>query len=86
MFCVLSQNYQHCLKKKKQTNKNKQKQNKNKNKKHKTKTKTKTKQTNKQTIIICILRKIAHRTKNDIEILVGQAVFTLWIKTVKILF
>ena len=35
---------------------------------------------------ICILKQIVQGTQNDMEILVGQAVFKLWIKTVKILF
>ena len=35
---------------------------------------------------ICISMQIVQGTKHGIEILVGQAVFKLWIKTVKILF
>ena len=30
--------------------------------------------------------KLSKELKNDIEILIGQAVFKLWIKTVKIMF
>ena len=34
----------------------------------------------------CILKKFSKELKNDIEILVDQVVFKLWIKIVKILF
>ena len=37
-------------------------------------------------IYMCNLTKILRKTQNGIEILVGQAVFKLWIKTVKIMF
>ena len=35
---------------------------------------------------ICFLKQIVQGTKNGIEIMIGQMIFKLWIKTVKILF
>ena len=34
---------------------------------------------------VCILKQIVQETKNEIEILIGQTLFKLWIKTVKML-